>query len=104
MIDLFLLEPCCCVLTNFSCGGHGHGAFLLANRRTPVQATWRAHGCCRGRQQVCGRDAAAARLAVEITARLTACACACAPCARMGAHAAAAPVGVVVVVFAVVSH
>ena len=44
--------------------------------------------------------AAAARLAAEITARLS-CQCLC---ARMAAHAAAARVGVVLVVFAVVSQ
>jgi len=79
------------------------GAFL-ASKPNPstgyMASTWlpgAANRCVDGTV-----PAAAARLAVEITARLTACACA--PCARMGAHAAAARVGVVVVVFAVVSQ
>ena len=80
------------------------GAFL-ASKTNPstgyMASTWlpgAANRCVDGTV-----PAAAARLPVEITARLTACACA--PCARMGAHAAAARVGVVVVViFAVVSQ
>ena len=70
------------------------GAFL-ASKPNPstgyMASTWlpgAANRCVDGTV-----PAAAARLAVEITARLTACACA--PCAR---------VGVVVVVFAVVSQ
>jgi hypothetical protein len=44
MIDLFLLEPCCCVLTNFSCGGHGHGCVPACKPKNPgtgyMARTW----------------------------------------------------------------